>query len=100
MTIGGRELRSTHGVDIALTFNPFADPDSELPPMSTHPGAAELAHAWVAMIGAFVRTGDPNGPLGSWPAYDEKDRSVLLVSPGASQVLHDPDPEFRTKVWR
>ncbi|MGW0590539.1 carboxylesterase family protein [Streptosporangium sp. NPDC002607] len=97
--IGERRMRSTHGVDLSLTFNPWADPDAEGGGLADHPDAPALANRWVAMLARFARTGDPSGPLGDWPVYDARTRPTLVIAPGESRIEYDLDPEYRTSVW-
>ncbi|MER7273777.1 carboxylesterase family protein [Dactylosporangium sp. NPDC000244] len=97
--IAGQRMRSTHGVDISLTFNCWRDPGAMDDPLTDDPHAPALADRWVAMIAQFCRTGSADGPLGAWPAYDLVARRVLRVTPQESRVLRDPDPEYRQRVW-
>ncbi|GGM82596.1 carboxylesterase family protein [Dactylosporangium sucinum] len=97
--IAGQRMRSTHGVDISLTFNCWRDPGAMDEPLTDDQDAPALADRWVAMIAQFCRTGSADGPLGSWPAYDVAERPVLRVAPRESRILRDPDPEYRQRVW-
>lgn len=62
--IDGQSMRSTHGEDLALTFNPYADSEHTVPKFSAHPAAADLASRWIVMLGHFARTGEPGSEFG------------------------------------
>lgn len=96
----GIPMRSTHTVDIALTFNAYSDLQSWggfniLNSLK----APEIAEKWVAMLAQFARTGDPSGPLGEWPVYDTASRHSILVSEKGTEIVQDRDGEIRRKVW-
>jgi para-nitrobenzyl esterase len=53
--------------------------------------AKRLASAWAA----FAGNGDPNNPaLPTWPAYDQKSRSTLVLD-NDTRVVSNPRAEFR-----
>lgn len=98
--IGGQKMRSTHGVDLALTFNSYADPEHTVPRFADHPAASELAHRWVGMLSGFCRTGRPGPDFGEWPVYDSRRRVSLRIEAEKHYSERDVDPEYRQFIWQ
>lgn len=98
--IDGQRMRSTHGVDLALTFNPYADPAHTVPRFAAHPAAAELAQRWIAMLGQFARTGEPGADFGPWPAYEAGQRASMHIAADSWKLDYDVDSEYRLHVWQ
>ncbi|HEY1077554.1 MAG TPA: carboxylesterase family protein [Fontimonas sp.] len=99
MRFAGQLIESSHGVDLALTFNVFDDPEHTVPMFAEHPQAPALARRWVRMLGHFARTGEPGDALGHWPPFDDHTRSSMRISPASCEVEHDAAALFRTQVW-
>ena len=99
MRFWGRRIRSSHGIDLPLTFNIWDDPAHTVPKLADHPDAAALARRWVQMLGHFARHGEPGEALGHWPVYESTRRSSLRVSCEGCRLEHDVDSIFRQKVW-
>jgi para-nitrobenzyl esterase len=99
MRFWGRSIRSSHGIDVPLTFNIWEDPEHTVPEFTDHPDAAALARRWVHMLGHFARHGEPGEALGHWPVYDAAQRLSLRVSCEGCRLEHDVDSIFRQKVW-
>ena len=99
-TVDGKPLQSTHCVDLPFTFNWFADPEHRMGDwvVFNEPNQS-LSRRWVAALTAFARTGDPSGPIGEWPSYDEASRSTLVVTNEGTSVVSDIDSEYRTAIW-
>lgn len=98
--IGGQRMRSTHGVDLALTFNSYGDPEHTVPKFAIHPEAPALARRWMGMLGHFGRTGEPGNDFGHWPAYDLDRRVSLRIEADRHYTENDVDPEYRQSVWQ
>lgn len=99
MRFAGQMIESSHGIDLALTFDVFEDPEHTVPMFAEHPNAAVLAKRWVSMLGHFARTGEPGGALGHWPVFDDRTHSLMRVGADACEVEHDAEALFRTQVW-
>lgn len=99
MRFAGQMIESSHGIDLALTFNVWEDPEHTVPMFAEHPNAAALGRRWVKMLGHFARTGEPGDALGHWPVFDASSRASMLVAAEACKVEHDAAELFRTKVW-
>lgn len=99
MRIAGQSIRSSHGIDLALTFNVGDDPEHTVPAFADHPNAVALAHRWVAMLAHFSRHGEPGPALGEWPPYEPKLRSSMRVACDNCRVELDAEKLFRQKVW-
>lgn len=89
---GGR-YGAVHGIDVAYSMHdirfPLAGPSRDNVRL-----ADEIAGAWVALAAA----GDPNNPkTPTWPAYDLKDRSTLVIG-HPSRAEKDPRGFFR-EYW-
>ncbi|NGY04155.1 carboxylesterase family protein [Solimonas terrae] len=97
--IADRLLRSSHCVDLPLTFNVWDDPEHTVPAFAEHPGAPALARRWVAMLGHFARTGEPGDTLGSWPMYESTQRASMRVAADGCRLEYDVDPEYRHEIW-
>lgn len=100
MRFAGKTIPSSHGVDLALTFNVGDDPEHTVPELVAHPNANALARRWVTMLGHFARHGEPGSTLGEWPAYEPEKRSSMRVNGDGYSVLHDEERLFREQVWR
>lgn len=99
MRFAGRLIPSSHGIDLALTFNVGDDPEATVPPFADHPNAAALARRWVKMLGHFARHGEPGTALGEWPEYEPTRRASLKVSGDGCPVEYDADRLYREQVW-
>ena len=99
MRFWGKRIRSSHGIDLPLTFNIWDDPAHTVPEFTDHRDAAALARRWVQMLGHFARHGEPGEALGHWPVYESARRSSLRVSCEGCRLEHDVDSIFRLKVW-
>lgn len=99
MRFCGRRIQSSHGIDLAFTFNVWDDPEHTVPEFAVHANASALATRWVRMLGHFARHGEPGGALGEWPAYESEGRSSLRVTCDGCQVQHDVESLFRRQVW-
>ncbi|WP_341917934.1 carboxylesterase family protein [Hydrocarboniphaga effusa] len=99
MRFAGRTIASSHGIDVALTFNPGDDPEATVPMFADHPNATPLARRWVAMLGHFARYGEPGDALGEWPAHEPLRRASLWVSGDRCSVKHDLEARYRREVW-
>ena len=100
MLMAGVKLPSSHGIDVALTFNPYDDAGHTVPKFVDHPQAAEIARRWVRMLGHFARTGEPGEALGPWPAYEATRRATMFVAAGGCTVKDHIETKFRADVWR
>jgi para-nitrobenzyl esterase len=98
--IGKGLLRSSHCVDLALSFNVWDDPEHTVPAFAEHPGAPALGRRWVAMLGHFARTGTPGDALGQWPAYESASRTSMRVEGDGCRLESDVDAQYREQVWR
>ncbi|MES2489151.1 MAG: carboxylesterase family protein [Pseudomonadota bacterium] len=92
-------LRSSHCVDLPLTFNIWDDPQHTVPAFAEHPNAPALARQWVAMIGNFVRTGEPGNALGRWPVYEPTRRASMRVTGDGCGLEYDVDAKYREQIW-
>lgn len=99
MRIAGQSIPSSHGIDLALTFNVADDPEHTVPAFADHPDAAALARRWVAMLAHFARHGEPGPALGDWPSYEPALRSSMRVACDGCRVDNDAEEIFREKVW-
>lgn len=93
-------LRSSHCVDLPLTFNIWDDPQHTVPAFAEHPGAPALARRWVAMLGHFARTGEPGESLGQWPVYESGQRASMRVTGDGCRLENDVDAVYRKQVWK
>ncbi|MDP9141994.1 MAG: carboxylesterase family protein [Pseudomonadota bacterium] len=100
MRFAGQLIRSSHGIDLALTFNVWDDPEHTVPMFAEHPNAAVLAKRWVKMLGHFARHGEPGDALGPWPVYGDGQRFSLRVSGEACVIEENVDALYREKVWQ
>ena len=100
MRVAGQSIASSHGIDLALTFNVSDDPQHSVPRFADHPKAPELERRWVAMLGHFARHGEPGPALGDWPAHEAKNRSSMLVSCEGCSVQQDAERLYREQVWK
>lgn len=100
MRFAGQSIPSSHGIDLALTFNASDDPGHTVPRFIDHPRAAELERRWVSMLGHFARHGEPGAALGEWPSYEPVQRSSMWVTGDGYSVKHDAEALFRQQVWR
>ncbi|MES2684244.1 MAG: carboxylesterase family protein [Pseudomonadota bacterium] len=100
MFFAGKQIPSSHGIDLALTFNVGDDPEHTVPAFADHPGAAAQARQWVAMLGHFARHGEPGPALGDWPVYEAKRRSSMWLAGDHCRIEQDAEKLFREKVWR
>ncbi len=100
MRLAGQSIPSSHGIDLALTFNASDDPGHTVPRFVDHPKAAELERRWVSMLGHFARHGEPGTSLGEWPPHEREQRSSMLVTCDGCSVKHDAEALFRQQVWR
>lgn len=100
MQFAGESIPSSHGIDLALTFNVSDDPEHTVPQFIDHPNAAGLERRWVAMLGHFARHGEPGAALGEWPAYEPEKRASMLVNGDGYSVKHDAERLYREEVWR
>jgi para-nitrobenzyl esterase len=99
MRFAGELIPSSHGLDVALTFNVGDDPQATVPAFAEHPGVPDLARCWVRMLGHFARTGEPGSALGSWPEYEPRRRASLRVAGEGCTVREDVEKIFRENVW-
>lgn len=99
MRFAGQRIPSSHGIDLALTFNVGDDPEHTVPAFADHPKATELARRWVRMLGHFARHGTPGTALGDWPVYEPLRRASMRVSAEACTTGQDVERAFREKVW-
>ncbi|HVT36726.1 MAG TPA: carboxylesterase family protein [Nevskiaceae bacterium] len=99
MRFAGKTIRSSHGIDLALTFNVGDDPEHTVPAFADHPDATRLARRWVQMLGHFARHGEPGTALGDWPAYTVPARPSMQIACDNCRVAHDVEALFRTSVW-
>lgn len=97
--IAGCLMRSTHCVDLALTFNVWDDPEHLVPAFAEHPNAPALARRWVAMLGHFARTGEPGDALGAWPVYEPTRRASMRVAGEGCHLEFNVDAGYREQVW-
>ena len=98
--LGGR-VGAAHLVDLPFFFNNLDAPGVHelLGEEGGQESAARLAHGLSGAAAAFVRTGDPSGPLGDWPAFTPdrrhiSDRVVVLyrgriMEEGAAEAVCD-----------
>ncbi len=100
MRFGNWSLPSSHGIDVALTFNVGDDPEATVPSFVDHPGANDLSRRWVRMLGHFARHGEPGAALGDWPVYEAPSRASLFVDATGCGVKHDLEAAFREQVWQ
>jgi para-nitrobenzyl esterase len=98
--IADKVLRSSHCVDLPLTFNIWDDPGHTVPAFAEHPGAPALARRWVAMLGHFARTGEPGDALGAWPVYEPTRRASMRVTGEGCKLEFDVDAVYREQVWK
>ncbi|WP_161554160.1 carboxylesterase family protein [Stenotrophobium rhamnosiphilum] len=92
-------LRSSHCVDLPLTFNIWDDPQHTVPAFAEHPNAPALARQWVAMLGHFIRTGEPGNSLGCWPVYEPTRRASMRVTGDGCGLEYDVDAKYREQIW-
>ncbi len=87
-------LKSTHGLDIPLTFD---NTDKSPGMVGTGPEpkklAAAMAQAWVN----FARTGNPSQEGLAWPEYEAQARKTMIFDVN-SRTVSDPDRETR-EFW-
>jgi para-nitrobenzyl esterase len=100
MRFGKWTLPSSHGIDVALTFNVGDDPEATVPPFVDLPDATLLSRRWVRMLGHFARHGEPGDALGDWPVYEAPSRTSLFVDADGCRLTHDLEAPFREQVWR
>lgn len=100
MRFAGQSIPSSHGIDLALTFNVSDDPEHSVPRFADHPKAPELERRWVSMLGHFARHGEPGTSLGNWPAYEPELRASMQVTCEGCSVGHDVEALYRQQVWR
>ncbi|HSW14076.1 MAG TPA: carboxylesterase family protein [Solimonas sp.] len=99
MRFAGQSIPSSHGIDLALTFNVGDDPEHTVPKFADHPRAVELERRWVSMLGHFARHGEPGPSLGNWPPYQPALRASMQVSCDGCSVGHDVEALYRQQVW-
>ena len=99
MRFAGQTIPSSHGIDVALTFNPGDDPEATVPMFADHPNATPLARRWVAMLGHFARHGEPGDALGDWPAHEPKQRASMWIAGEGCSVKNDLEGLYRREVW-
>jgi para-nitrobenzyl esterase len=99
MRFAGQSIPSSHGIDLALTFNVGDDPEATVPPFADHPNANALARRWVRMLGHFARHGESGDALGDWPVYGAQTRFSMRVSGDGCVVQDDVDRLYREQVW-
>ena len=89
--LGGR-VGAAHLVDLPFFFDNLDAPGvgELLGEAGRRDSAIRLAQGLGAAVAAFVRTGDPGGPLGAWPAFTPDSR--------ASQVLGEPSRTERDRL--
>lgn len=92
-------LRSSHCVDLPLTFNIWDDPQHTVPAFAEHPNAPALARQWVAMLAHFARTGEPGEALGRWPVYEPTRRASMRVTGDGCGLEYDVDAKYREQIW-
>ena len=92
-------LRSSHCVDLPLTFNIWDDPQHTVPAFAEHPNAPALARQWVAMLSHFIRTGEPGNALGRWPVYEPTRRASMRVTGDGCGLEYDVDAKYREQIW-
>jgi carboxylesterase type B len=83
-------LGAAHLVDLPFLFDNLEAPGvSELlGDAGRQPSAARLAHVFSSAAAAFVRSGDPSGELGEWPAFTPARRATQVLG-ATSQVEID-----------
>lgn len=99
MRFAGKSVPSSHGIDLALTFNVGDDPGHTVPAFADHPRADALARRWVAMLGHFARHGEPGPSLGEWPVYAPGRRASKRIDCDDCRVQDDAEALFREAVW-
>lgn len=99
MRFAGEAIRSSHGIDLALTFNVGDDPEHTVPAFADHPDANALARRWVSMLGHFARHGEPGPALGEWPAYVPETRASMWIGGEGCRLVRDVEAPFREQVW-
>lgn len=99
MRFANQTIPSSHGIDVALTFNPGDDPKATVPAFVDHPNATRIARRWVAMLGHFARHGEPGDALGEWPAHESARRASLWVAGEGCSVKDDLEGLYRREVW-
>ena len=72
---------AAHGADIPFFFNNLDAPgvSSLLGEEVRDESVLELARNVSGALGAFVRTGDPSGPLGQWPAFHPTSKATMIA---------------------
>jgi para-nitrobenzyl esterase len=86
-------LRSPHALDLPLVFDNVAKSASLLGAAAPQAQAVadQMSGAWIAM----AHTGSPNAEgLASWPRYDSRARSTMLINT-VSRAVSDPYGEER-----
>ncbi|MHA3703137.1 carboxylesterase/lipase family protein [Jatrophihabitans sp. YIM 134969] len=86
-------LGAAHLVDVPLFFDNLGQPgvaDLLGDEVGHDPAVATFAGRVSGALARFVRTGDPSGPLGAWPAYtgDRPATMVIDLEPRVETALH------------
>ncbi len=90
---------AAHLVDLPFLFNNLNAPGvSELLGQSCfEEPARHLARDFSSAVAAFVRSGDPSGPLGEWPAFTPTKRATQIL--GASSHIEVDRLVTRLDFW-
>jgi para-nitrobenzyl esterase len=96
--LGGR-VGAAHLVDLPFVFNNLDAPgvDGLLGEAGRQESALRLARDLSAAVAAFVRSGDPSGPLGDWPAFTPMRRATKVL--GAKSRIEVDRLAARLDFW-
>jgi len=75
-------LGAAHLIDVPFFFDNLAQVGVDAllgTDVTGDPAAQALSGALGAALAAFVTDGDPGGPLGEWPPYDDVDRATMVL---------------------
>jgi para-nitrobenzyl esterase len=90
---------AAHLVDLPFLFDNLAAPGvlELLGEAGREESAQRLAHGFGAAAAAFVRSGDPGGPLGPWPAFATSARATQVL--GATSRVEVDRLAARLDFW-
>jgi len=96
--LGGR-VGAAHLVDLPFLFDNLDAPgvDELLGEAGRRDAAQRLAHGFSSSVAGFVRSGDPSGPLGDWPAFTPKTRATQVL--GATSRIEVDRLADRLDFW-
>jgi para-nitrobenzyl esterase len=90
---------AAHLVDLPFLFDNLDAPGvgELLGEACREDSAARLAHGFSSAVAGFVRTGDPSGPLGDWPAFTPAMRATQVL--GATSRIEVDRLASRLDFW-